>query len=59
MNKEIVARLVTEVTEEVFSNNKDALESEGVLTGNIELAVKLSALTTIKILEKLELLDTD
>ncbi|MFE4711467.1 hypothetical protein A8L34_09825 [Bacillus sp. FJAT-27264] len=59
MNKDIVVNLVNEVTEEVFSKNKEALENEGVLTGNVELAVRLSALTTIKILEKLELLDTD
>jgi hypothetical protein len=59
LNKDIVVNLVNEVTKEVFSKNKEALESEGVLTGNVELAVRLSALTTIKILEKLELLDTD
>ncbi|ASA23681.1 hypothetical protein [Paenibacillus donghaensis] len=59
MNKEVVIRLIDEVTEEVFSQNKSTLEDEGVLTGNIELAIKLSALTTVKILEKLELIDKD
>lgn len=59
MNKEVVIRLIDEVTEEVFSQNKSTLEDEGIQTGNIELAIKLSALTTIKILEKLELIDKD
>ena len=59
MDKSIILKLVNEVTEEVFAKNKEALEDETVSTGNIELAVRLSALTTIKILERLELIDSD
>ena len=54
MNNEIVKSLISQVTEEVFAENKEALGKDGM-----ELAVKLSALTTIKILEKLELIDKD
>ncbi|WP_036590555.1 hypothetical protein [Paenibacillus alvei] len=59
MDKSIILKLVNEVTEEVIAKNKEALENETVLTGNVELAVRLSALTTIKILERLELIDAD
>ncbi|MGG3840756.1 hypothetical protein ABEV00_27505 [Paenibacillus thiaminolyticus] len=59
MDKSLVLKLVDEVTEEVFTKNKEILENEAVLTANIELAVRLSALTTIKILEHLELIDKD
>ncbi|WP_342423812.1 hypothetical protein [Paenibacillus sp. FSL E2-0178] len=59
MNNEIVKSLISQVTEEVFSENKDALEKDGVQQDSIELAVQLSALTIIKILEKLELIDKD
>ncbi|MCM3289488.1 hypothetical protein M3661_05040 [Paenibacillus sp. MER 180] len=59
MDKSIILKLVNEVTEEVFAKNKEALEDDSVLTGNVELTVRLSALTTIKILERLELIDSD
>ncbi|KJB88022.1 hypothetical protein AZ66_09865 [Paenibacillus sp. E194] len=59
MDKSIILKLVNEVTEEVFAKNKEALEDESVLAGNVELTVRLSALTTIKILERLELIDSD
>lgn len=59
MDKSIILKLVNEVTEEVFAKNKEALEDETILTANVELAVRLSALTTIKILERLELIDAD
>lgn len=59
LDKSIILKLVNEVTEEVFAKNKEALEDETILTANVELAVRLSALTTIKILERLELIDAD
>lgn len=59
MDKSIILKLVNEVTEEVFAKNKEALGDETLLTGNVELTVRLSALTTIKILERLELIDSD
>ncbi|AIQ16816.1 MULTISPECIES: hypothetical protein [Paenibacillus] len=57
MHIEIVKSLISQVTEEVFSENKDAIEKDGIQKESVELAVQLSALTTIKILEKLELID--
>ncbi|AIQ57213.1 hypothetical protein [Paenibacillus borealis] len=59
MNNEIVKNLISQVTEEVFSENRVALEKDGIPEKSMELAVQLSALTTIKILEKLELIDKD
>lgn len=59
MNNEIVKSLISQVTEEVFAENKEALGKDGIKQDSMELAVKLSALTTIKILEKLELIDKD
>lgn len=59
MNSEIVRSLISQVTEEVYTENKAALEQDGIQQDSIQLAVKLSALTTIKILEKLELIDKD
>jgi hypothetical protein len=57
MHIEIVKSLISQVTEEVFLENKDAIEKDGIQKESVELAVQLSALTTIKILEKLELID--
>jgi hypothetical protein len=59
LNSEIVKSLISQVTEEVYSENKEALEQDGIQQDSVQLAVKLSALTTIKILEKLELIDKD
>ncbi|MFD1175161.1 hypothetical protein ACFQ3W_02395 [Paenibacillus puldeungensis] len=57
MDKMMVHKLLDEVTSELLSQNKEALEGEGILAANVELAVRLSAITTIKILEKLELVE--
>lgn len=59
LNNEIVRSLISQVTEEVFAENKDALEKDGIQQNSVQLAVKLSAITAIKILEKLELIDKD
>ncbi|WP_340022129.1 hypothetical protein MHI24_24500 [Paenibacillus sp. FSL K6-1096] len=59
MNNEIVKSLIQQVTEEVLSENQAALEQNGNNQASIQLAVQLSAVTTIKILEKLELIDKD
>ncbi|NQX48290.1 hypothetical protein HQN87_23455 [Paenibacillus tritici] len=59
MNNEIVKSLIGQVTEEVMSENKAALEQAGNSQASIQLAVQLSAVTTLKILEKLELIDKD
>jgi hypothetical protein len=57
MDKDLISKLIDEVTAEVVDNNKIAHEADGSLSQTVELAVRLSALTTIKILEKLELID--
>ncbi|MBP2115237.1 MULTISPECIES: hypothetical protein [Paenibacillus] len=59
MNNEIVKSLIQQVTEEVLSENQAALEQSGNSQASIQLAVQLSAVTTLKILEKLELIDKD
>ncbi|WNS46679.1 hypothetical protein [Paenibacillus sp. MMS20-IR301] len=59
MNNEIVKSLISEVTKEVFAENKAALGQSEFQPETVQLAVHLSALTTIKILEKLELIDKD
>ncbi|MEK3903141.1 hypothetical protein [Paenibacillus sp. FSL R7-0179] len=59
MNNEIVKSLIQQVTEEVLSENQAALEHSGNSQASIQLAVQLSAVTTLKILEKLELIDKD
>ncbi|MEK4854307.1 hypothetical protein NST04_31025 [Paenibacillus sp. FSL H7-0756] len=59
MNNEIVKSLIQQVTEEVLSENQAALEQSGNSKASIQLAVQLSAVTTLKILEKLELIDKD
>ncbi|MEK4517638.1 hypothetical protein NSS64_20305 [Paenibacillus sp. FSL H8-0122] len=59
MNNEIVKSLIQQVTEEVLAENQAALEQSGNSQASIQLAVKLSAVTTLKILEKLELIDKD
>lgn len=59
MEKTIVHKLVDEVMSEVLSTNREALESEGISKASVELAVRLSAMTTVKILEKLELIEKD
>lgn len=57
MDKAIVHKLVDEVIDELYSTSSEALESEGISKPNVELAVRLSAMTTIRILEKLELIE--
>lgn len=57
MDKAIVHKLVNDVMDELYSVNKEALESDGISKANVELAVRLSAITTIRILEKLELIE--
>ncbi|WP_059050961.1 hypothetical protein [Paenibacillus senegalimassiliensis] len=57
MEKAIVHKLVDEVMEELHLINRDALESEGISKASVELAVRLSAITTVRILEKLELIE--
>ncbi|MEK3763074.1 MULTISPECIES: hypothetical protein [unclassified Paenibacillus] len=59
MNNEIVKSLIQQVTEDVLSENQAALEQSGNSQASIQLAVQLSAITTLKILEKLELIDKD
>lgn len=59
MNSEIVKSLIQQVTEDVLSENQAALEQSGNSQASIQLAVQLSAVTTLKILEKLELIDKD
>ncbi|MEK3795141.1 hypothetical protein MKX42_25680 [Paenibacillus sp. FSL R7-0204] len=59
MNNEIVKSLIQQVTEDVLSENQAALEQSGNSQASIQLAVQLSAVTTLKILEKLELIDKD
>lgn len=59
MNNEIVKSLIQQVTEEVLSENQAALEQNESSQTGIQLAVQLSAITTLKILEKLELIDKD
>ena len=59
MNNEIVKSLIQQVTEEVLSENQAALEQSESSKASIQLAVQLSAVTTLKILEKLELIDKD
>ena len=59
MNNEIVKSLIQQVTEEVLSENQAALEQNENSQASIQLAVQLSAVTTLKILEKLELIDKD
>ncbi|WP_238654132.1 hypothetical protein [Paenibacillus piscarius] len=59
MNNEIVKSLIQQVTEEVLSENQAALEQNESSQASIQLAVQLSAVTTLKILEKLELIDKD
>lgn len=59
MNNEIVKSLIQQVTEEVLSENQAALEQNESSKASIQLAVQLSAVTTLKILEKLELIDKD
>ncbi|MEK4044243.1 hypothetical protein NSU18_11305 [Paenibacillus sp. FSL H8-0048] len=59
MNNEIVKSLIQQVTEEVLSEHQAALEQSGNSQASIQLAVQLSAVTTLKILEKLELIDKD
>ncbi|MEK3876160.1 MULTISPECIES: hypothetical protein [unclassified Paenibacillus] len=59
MNNEIVKSLIQQVTEEVLAENQAALEQSGNSQASIQLAVQLSAVTTLKILEKLELIDKD
>ncbi|WP_018751130.1 hypothetical protein [Paenibacillus sanguinis] len=57
MEKAIVHKLVDEVMEELHLINHDALESENISKASVELAVRLSAITTVRILEKLELIE--
>lgn len=59
MEKTIVHKLVDEVMSEVLSTNREALESGSISKASVELAVRLSAMTTVKILEKLELIEKD
>ncbi|MBY9082034.1 hypothetical protein KIH86_16505 [Paenibacillus sp. HN-1] len=57
MDKDLISKLIDEITAEVVDKNKSALEEDGTIPQTVEQTVRLSALTTIKILEKLELID--
>lgn len=59
MNKEITFKLIEETTKEIVSNNQDLLDQTIMPPELIELTLKLSALTTVRILEKLELIGED
>lgn len=54
MNKDLIQRLIAETTEEVLG-----IETGSAATEDAKQAVRLSALVTVKILEKLELIDRD
>jgi|GEM_PF-4348986 len=57
MDKAIVHKLVDEVINEVTAANREALEADGISKASVELSVRMSAMTTIRILEKLELIE--
>ncbi|WP_017416798.1 hypothetical protein [Clostridium tunisiense] len=56
MDKSTIAKIIQETTDEVLSKNSPMLE--GQLDKTIELAVQLSCLTNLKILQKLGIIDT-
>lgn len=56
MEKALIHKLIDEVTQDVFDKNKEVLEAAGNSAGDLQAAVRLSAMTTVKILEKLELI---
>lgn len=54
MNKEEVLRLIEETTAEVLNKNPEALSDQ--FQSTIEIAVKLSCLVNLRMLEKLEII---
>jgi hypothetical protein len=57
MDKNITLKLIEETTQEIVANNPDIFNNNNNIAPEIlEVALKLSALTTINILEKLELI---
>lgn len=56
MTKNELIKLVNETTKEVFAKNPDLLKEE-FLPSTIEIAVKLSSLTNIRLLQKLGVLE--
>ncbi|WP_159065787.1 hypothetical protein [Gorillibacterium timonense] len=57
MNKEQIQALIAEATEEVFEQNEKRFQNRELVTETLKLSIELSALTTIKILEKLEIIE--
>jgi len=59
LDKESILRLAEETAYEIIGKNEIALSKPEVLRHDIELAVRLSAVTTLRILQKLEILPED
>lgn len=57
MNKGEYLKLVEEITEEVFNKNSKILNSDDIITNNLEVAVKLSCAVNIKLLQKLGIVE--
>ncbi|MFD2334695.1 hypothetical protein ACFSR7_36085 [Cohnella sp. GCM10020058] len=56
MNREEMARLVRECSDEIFAKNQEILNGDGVLTGNVEIAAEIGSIITMNVLAKLGLI---
>lgn len=57
MNNKELSNLIKETTEEILSKNHALLDESEILRDEVELAVQLSCLTNIKLLQKLGVIE--